>query len=251
MGESLSFIGMPIGSCQETERRCALSLHATGILKNLKAKLKINLPLGEMENEVPFHQYEDMEECLKKEQPDLVDVCLPTSLHANITIDLLKRGYAVLCEKPMASSYEDCLSMLAAAKDGKNPLMIGQCLRFYPEYEYLQKIVESGVYGKVIESDFYRFSPPPFWSNDNWQMDINRSGGCLVELNIHDIDYIRWCFGEPEKISCRIESRVTPQDAVESHFSYPEHTVKVRSAWVSPEEPFWCTDIPCVFRKLW
>ena len=206
--------------------------------EKFKTVTRINLPLGEITNEEPFRAYFDMEEMLAKEEVDLVDICLPTQFHADNSIALLNRGYSVLCEKPMAPSYEDCKRMLKAAEGRPNQLMIGQCVRFYREYEYLKRLVDSGIYGPVRSSAFYRYSPPPFWSRDNWQMDVNKSGGCLVELGIHDVDYVRFLFGEPQTISCRMESNVVEHDHVVSTLHYPELPVVVHSGWVTPEEPF-------------
>ena len=206
--------------------------------EKFRTKTRINLPLEDFEEDGPFGEYYDMEEMLEKEKPDLVDICLPTRFHADTTIKLLKRGYNVLCEKPMASTYEDCQRMLQAVNPTINQLMIGQCLRFYPEYEYLQDLVVNKNYGEVINAEFYRYSPPPFWSGDNWQMNVNQSGGCLVELNIHDIDYIRWAFGEPNDATCCMESRINEMDYVESHFNYDTCHVKVHSGWTTPEDTF-------------
>lgn len=199
---------------------------------------KINLTLDEITDELPFNTYLDMDEMLQNEQPDLVDVCLPTGAHAPVTIDLLDRGYHVLCEKPMASTFEQCQQMLEAAKRNQRYLMIGQCLRFYPEYEYLQKLAADKTYGNVVESEFYRYTPLPDWSNDAWQANVAQSGGCLAELNIHDIDYVRWVFGDPHSVSCTIENRTTEADWAESKFFYDDHTVIIHSAWSDPSEHF-------------
>ena len=206
--------------------------------EKFRTKTRINLPLKDFEEDEPFEQYYDMEEMLEKENPDLIDICLPTRFHADTTVKCLNRGYHVLCEKPMAGTYQDCQRMLQAVNPTINQFMVGQCLRFYPEYECLQELVASKKYGEVQSSEFYRYSPPPFWSGDNWQMNVNQSGGCLVELNIHDIDYVRWIFGEPEKATCHMESRLNEMDYVESYFNYNTHQVKVHSGWTTPEDAF-------------
>lgn len=203
-------------------------------------KTTINIPLGEMGEEKPIHFYTDLNEMLEKEKPDFVDVCLPTKFHATTTIDLLNRGYSVLCEKPMAFADDDCLAMVEAAKKNGKKLMIGQCVRFAPEYEYLYETVTGGKYGKVLGAEFYRKSPPPFWSANAWQLNIKESGGCLFELNIHDVDYVRYLFGEPKEISCTLESRVFEQDTLACDLNYGEHSVKISGGWLKPEDPFTC-----------
>ncbi len=201
-------------------------------------KTSINIPLGEMANEKPIHFYTDMNEMLEKEKPDFLDVCLPTKLHATVTADLLSRGYSVLCEKPMSFLKEDCDAMLEASRKSGKKLMIGQCVRFAPEYEYLQELIANGGYGRVLEAELYRFSPPPFWSKNGWQLNVNESGGCLFELNIHDVDFARWAFGDPKKISCSIESRVFDEDTVECRLDYGDYGVLISGGWLKPEDAF-------------
>ncbi|MBO4979207.1 MAG: Gfo/Idh/MocA family oxidoreductase [Clostridia bacterium] len=203
-------------------------------------KTTINIPLGEMTEEKPIHFYTDLDEMLDKEKPDFVDVCLPTKFHASMTIDLLNRGYSVICEKPMAFADADCRAMVEAANKNGKKLMIGQCVRFAPEYEYLHELVTSGKYGRVLGSEFYRVSPPPFWSANAWQLNVKESGGCLFELNIHDVDYVRWLFGDPKEISCTLESRAFERDTLKCRLGYDDHTAVVKGGWLKPEEPFRC-----------
>lgn len=200
---------------------------------------KINIALrGEITDEIPFNQYTDWKEMLEKEQPDLVDICLPTKFHHVITNEVLNMGYSVMCEKPMSESYEQCIQMVDTAKKNNKQLMIAQCVRFQPEYEYLQKAVESGVYGKVLASSFYRVSPIPTWGGVQWRAEAGKAGSCLTELNIHDIDVIRWIFGNPQSVCCKLESKVYPYDCAHSKFMYEEHTVKIISAWYDENTKF-------------
>ena len=205
------------------------------------SKTKINIPLEEMTEEKDIHFYTDLEEMLSKEEIDFLDICLPPKLHASMTEQMMKRGYSVLCEKPMSHTNEECAIMLKAARESGKTLMIGHSIRFSPHYEYLQSIVESGKYGKVISSLFERYSPPPAWSANAWQMDIRQSGGCLFELNIHDVDYVRWLFGEPKEISGKLESHNYERDTFECGLCYDGHTATVRGGWLTPKDAFRCS----------
>lgn len=199
---------------------------------------KINIPLrGEIINELPFNIYTDWREMLKKEQPDLVDICLPTKFHKDITIEALKMGFSVMCEKPMAETYTQSVEMVNAAEENNQKLMIAHCVRFYPEYEYLQKAISNNIYGKVLSSQFYRYSPIPTWSND-WRQKADKIGSCLYELNIHDVDIIMKIFGEPKSVFCDIKSNTFPYDFAESRLNYKDHNVIVKSAWFSEDAVF-------------
>ncbi len=213
-----------------------------------KTKTKINLPLPDFDDGNAFAQYLDSDEMLAKEDVDMVDICLPTKLHAPLSIQMLEKGYAVLSEKPMATSFAECEKMLEATKGDHNRLMIDQCLRFYPEYSYVKDLIRKGTYGKVKSAEFLRYSPLPTWSKDNWQSNSAQSGGCLAELNIHDIDVMRYYFGEPESFTCQIQSKVYEEDYAESHFYYPDLEVKVHSGWMSPDKAF-CHGYTVEFEK--
>ena len=77
--------------------------------------MAINIDSGESEKS-ELRGYTDLDEMLEKEKPDIVTVALPTYLHKEKTVYLLNKGYNVMCEKPMALTYEDCLEMLEASK---------------------------------------------------------------------------------------------------------------------------------------
>ena len=134
---------------------------------------------------------------------DIVDLTVPTHLHAKMSIAALKAGYHVLCEKPMALDVKDCDRMLAAAKRAGRQLLVAHCVRFFPEYAFVRTLVESGRYGKVVAADFTRYIAPPKWSakGSNWFFDEKKSGGVLFDVQIHDLDYITGTFGRPQSVS--------------------------------------------------
>ena len=96
-------------------------------------RIEINLGVAKVDESRTLATYTDLDEMLAKENLDMIDICLPTFLHAPYAIDMLKRGYHVLSEKPMARTSALCLDMVAAAKQAKGNLMIGQCLRVFPQ----------------------------------------------------------------------------------------------------------------------
>jgi predicted dehydrogenase len=114
----------------------------------------------------------------------------------------------------------------AAAKNNKK-LMIAQCLRFWPEYEILKEYVESKKFGAVTGAYFYRGGGTPIWSYQNWLLQNDKSGGCLLDQHIHDVDMINWLFGKPEKVSA-IAKNVIPgsgYDIVSTNYIYSDKKV--------------------------
>lgn len=120
---------------------------------------------------------------------DVVDVCLPTDLHADFAVRALESGHHVVCEKPMAISLDEADRMIAAAERAGKRLMIAHCIRFWPEYVELQRLVKEGTLGKLLSLSLTRYSPFPTWGSDNWLADEKRAGGAALDLHIHDTDY--------------------------------------------------------------
>ncbi len=198
----------------------------------------ININSGSGTTHADFHKYTDLDEMLKNEKIDIIDICLPTQLHKEVSIDMLRRGYHVLCEKPMATCYEDCMEMLSAAKAAGKRLMIGQCLHFFPEYEYLKDVAEDGRYGKVKSAFFQRLSAPPTWSKDNWIMKKENFGSCLHDLHIHDVDMCNYLFGAPQKIFCKTKDGFGVMDGVTSLLMYDTFTATIMADWSLVNFPF-------------
>lgn len=174
-----------------------------------------------------YKLYTNLDEMLEKEELDYVDICLPTYLHAEATIKALDRGMHVLCEKPMALNSKQCAEMIEAAKRNNKKLMIGHCLRFWPEYEYLKECVESERFGKFLGGYFYRGGGTPKWSYENWLLVKEKSGGCILDQHIHDVDTINWLFGKPTAVTT-IARNVIPgsgYDIVSTNYIYPDGKV--------------------------
>lgn len=165
--------------------------------------------------------YTDAESFFQEEM-DMVDIALPTYLHDEVAIQALERGFDVLCEKPIALDSRRGAAMIEAATAAGKKLMIGHCLRFWPEYVRLKQIVESGEYGQVKAASFYRRGTAPLWSYENWMLQVDKSGGALVDLHIHDVDMINWLFGKPEAVSALCSQ---DYDIVSAHFRYGDEKI--------------------------
>ncbi len=187
-------------------------------------------------------RYTSLEEMLAQEELDCVDVCTPTFLHAEMSIAALEAGCNVICEKPMALTVEDCDRMIAAAGANSRMLFIAQCIRFWPEYEVLAKMVNNGELGQVISARFVRQSPTPTWASENWLMDAELSGGAMLDLHIHDVDFILSLFGKPKAVVTRAGNLVTegePVDQIFTAYLYDDFACAAEGGWVMPDSfPF-------------
>lgn len=178
-----------------------------------------------------YHTYTDLEEMLAREELDIIDICLPTYLHAKYAVDLLRRGYHVQCEKPMARTSGDCDAMLAAARESGKRLMIGMCLRFDRMYTLLKDYIEENTYGRVLSASFERLSATPRWGFDGWFQDYRRSGGVALDMHIHDVDMIRFLFGEPKGVSAVSSNAKLPCSAIHSTFVYEDKIITAIGDW--------------------
>ncbi len=174
-----------------------------------------------------FHEYTDLDTMLASEKLDYVDIALPTYLHDTMAIKAMEKGCHVLCEKPMALTAEKCQRMIEASEKFGKKLMIAQCLRFWPAYEYLKACVEDKRYGNVTCAYFFRGGSTPRWSFENWLLKKEKSGGCLLDQHIHDVDTINWLFGMPDAVSTAAVNIIAGSgyDAVSTNYYYPDGKV--------------------------
>jgi predicted dehydrogenase len=143
--------------------------------------------------------YKEIDKLLGDSQIDLVDITLPTSLHAEVAVSALEAGKHVLCEKPMALRLADCQRMVDAAKKADRLLMIAHVLPFFPEYDWARRTIESGIYGRVRGGAFHRVIANPNWLEKFWSPD--HVGGPMLDLHVHDAHFIRLVFGLPNEVA--------------------------------------------------
>jgi predicted dehydrogenase len=111
----------------------------------------------------------------------------------------------VFCEKPIALTLDDADAMLAAAERAGRFLMIGHVLRFWPEYVLAKQAIDEGRIGDVLLMSGRRMvsllAGTP--GADGWRRDPARSGGAVLDMQIHDLDVFCWLLGQPESIVAR------------------------------------------------
>ncbi|MEI6176507.1 MAG: Gfo/Idh/MocA family oxidoreductase [Verrucomicrobiota bacterium] len=143
--------------------------------------------------------YKKLEDLLTDEEVDLVDLCVPTPLHVPLTVASLKAGKHVVCEKPLARTAAQARQIINAARTAKGFLLPAMCMRFWPEWAWLKDAVDDGRFGKVLAARFRRVSENPGWSRDSY-FNGAQSGGALLDLHIHDTDFVQFLFGIPKSV---------------------------------------------------
>ncbi len=178
--------------------------------------------------------YTDFDRMLAEADLDAVSITLPTYLHAEFTVKALRAGMNVLCEKPMALDIEQCQRMIDASEKSGRLLQIGHCIRFWPEYVKAKQIVDSGDFGNVKAATMRRLSKTPTWSWENWLMRAEKSGGAMVDLHIHDSDFVQYAFGMPRAVFSRCASGPSGHyDHIVTQYIYDDNrAITAEGGWI-------------------
>ena len=166
--------------------------------------------------------YASAEELISNADVDMVDICLPTYLHAKYAVQALDKGLHVISEKPMALTPEQCDEMIAAEKRSGKMLMIAHCVRFWPEYHYLKSVYDSGEFGKLQLLSMPRVGAKTMSSWKNWMLDPDLSGGQTVDRHIHDTDFILYLLGVPAAVRTTGAFDDAGLSHVNTHYVYPD-----------------------------
>ncbi len=140
----------------------------------------------------------DPSELLRDPDVDLVSICTPTDSHVDLSVAALADGKHVLVEKPVALAPADARRLLAASRGASTLCMPAHCMRFWPSWSWLRERVKDGTLGAVESATFERLGTRPTWNA--FYADSARSGGALVDLHLHDADFVRFCFGDPTEV---------------------------------------------------
>lgn len=182
--------------------------------------------------------YTDFDAMLTELKPDVVDVCCPTPWHVDYVCRAAERAAelgirGISTEKPMARTLADCEKMTLAAEQAGIPLFVAQVVRFFPEFMLAKKQVDAGAVGKPAAIRTRRGGPMPrAW--DDWYGDFERSGGCILDLIIHDFDWLRWTFGEVERVYAKGLT-----DSQLPAFDYALVTLRFKSGAIGHVEGTW------------
>jgi predicted dehydrogenase len=125
---------------------------------------------------------------------------LPTYRHADYAILAMQAGCHVFTEKPMALTVADCDRMLRARDRHRRQLLVGQVLRFWPEYEALRQTIERRTYGRLMSLTMERNGAYASWAKDNWFNNHRLSGGAILDLHLHDVDWAVYALGLPASV---------------------------------------------------
>lgn len=191
----------------------------------------------------------DLASMLQTEAIDYVDICLPTHQHAEASLAAIAAGKHVFCEKPMARSVEEADRMIAAAQAARVRLMIGHCIRFWPEYEIVHRLVAEGTLGALTSINLTRYGAFPSWSSENWLADEALSGGAALDMHIHDTDYALHVLGKPASMTSHgtVDTRGVSQ--IFTTMSYANVIAHLEGGWNLPASAPFKMAIRAIFER--
>ena len=183
--------------------------------------------------------YYSPQELIENADVNTVDICLPTWLHYEYASQALSKGLNIFVEKPLCLNSKDAFALAKQAEEKNVFAQVGQCLRFWTDYEYLKKIVDENVYGKIKHLKLRRFCASPNWSGSNWLSDTQLSGGAILDLQIHDVDFALYLFGKPETIKAFTNPAGEKYATIVSELRYKDFSVMTDVSWDYPSSfPF-------------
>ena len=186
------------------------------------------------------HATHDVDGAIRRPDVDIVCITTPTPRHAATVTAAAAAGKHVFCEKPFARTMPQCRSALAAVKRAKVKLFVGHVVRYFHEFTVMKQEMEAGKIGAPGFAKFFRGGIYP-GGPGSWFHDYTQSGGAVLDMMIHDFDWARYVWGEPELIFCRSLQRTTPEN-----LDYAHVTMRMESGLIASFTGSWAH--PAGFR---
>lgn len=171
-----------------------------------------------------------VDEMLAGVEADVVDICTPTPTHLELIKKVSAAGKNICSEKPLARTTGQAMEAVRVCEEAGVTLFVAQVVRWFPEFRRLHELIHSGAVGDVGMVRTSRCGcAPPGWFSD-WKL----SGGVVLDLIIHDFDWIRWTFGPVKRVYAKglIDSGIPGKD-------YALVTLRMESGVIAHVEGSW------------
>jgi predicted dehydrogenase len=156
-----------------------------------------------------------LEATLARRDVDAVIVAPHPSEHRPVVEAAAAAGKHIFCEKPLAPYPADCDAMMAAVERAGVKAMVGQVCRWHPTHRHLKQMVDDGPLGPVLSMYVERLGG--IWARQpEWRLSRAQSGGTLLEINAHELDFMLWLAG-PVKSVCAVGGRM-----IDEALDYPD-----------------------------
>ncbi len=182
--------------------------------------------LEELKNKFGVKTTTNIADIIENPDIDLIDICLPSSLHKQYALMALEQGKHVFCETPVSISLDDAISMQQAKELSDKQLMVDLFLRFEGPYQLIADYSKNGTYGKVKKIHITRYTAP-IWG------DLGL-GNITKNLMIHDIDFVTYLLGATDNIEVSKTSLDEKQCAVSAICNYDNAFAVIEASSMMP-----------------
>ena len=175
--------------------------------------------------------YNNVDDCMKDENVDVVLIATPHYFHVDIAIKALQHGKHILVEKPIAVHKKDAERLLAEA--AKHPELVKSLMfnqRTLPAHIKLKSLIDSGELGRLrrinwIVTDWFRTQL--YYDSGDWRASWRgEGGGVLLNQCPHQLDLLQWFFGMPEKVRCAVKlgkyHDIEVEDEINAYLEYAD-----------------------------
>ena len=141
--------------------------------------------------------YDTVDALVSDPEIDWVLVGSWNAAHREHVVAAFEAGKHVFCEKPLATTLEDCVAMRDAWQASGKQFLIGFTLRFSPHYRKIKELLDAGIVGDIISMEFnetLNFNHGA-WIHDDWRSETKYAGTHLLEKCSHDVDLVNWMIG--------------------------------------------------------
>lgn len=179
--------------------------HARGYLRSPHTELVAlcdsdpeRLAARAAEYKIPPEQcFSDYRAMLSAAQLDVVSVCVPNALHAEVSLAALEAGAHVLCEKPLAISLEEALAMQRAAQSAQRRLMVAYNHRYRADVGWLRRVISEGALGEVYNVYAWWRREAGIPRSSWFSQKALSGGGALIDIGVHMLDLALWLLDFP------------------------------------------------------
>ena len=183
--------GVHLANLASSERATVVGFAATAVSTEVEAlSMKIEA------------EHMTVDQLLAPGTLDAVVIATPTDTHAEFACRAMEAGMSVFCEKPVARRQVEGNRLAEVAASTHAKMAIGFDLRYAPEYDAARRHIVDGILGEIATVRLLRVNASPADSKP-WYGEPARSGGPLLDMAIHDLDWCRWALGPIRRVYAR------------------------------------------------
>ena len=203
--KSYGFAVVGCGNIGEKHARVLSELEGAklvAVCDNIRERV---IEFGKKYNAKPYSDYSRL---LKDKNVDVVTICTPSGMHAQMTIEAAEAGKHVVTEKPMALTLRGADKMIEICKKNNVRLFVVKQNRYNPPIKRLKEAIDKGRFGKIfLVNTTVRWSrPQKYYNGDAWRGTWKMDGGVIMNQASHHVDLLRWLVGPVESVFARVET---------------------------------------------